>query len=291
MPSLGAAKRRHVLVPFLVLAALLLSACEQYLAPPGDGQVRYRDLLFASTTRTADISYGTAVDQQGATVELRLDVYQPVGDTVTSRPLVVFVHGGSFCCGNKSSPEIVDEATTLAREGFVTASISYRLAPGGCTGSVPIEVCVTAIVHAREDAQAAIRFLRTNAADYGIDPTRVAIAGTSAGAITAVNVAFSSSDDPTAAVRAGISLSGAALTSTPNAGDAPVFLMHGTADGLVPYAWAVNTRDMAIAAGVRVAMTTWEGAGHVPYTQHRTEILEQTRNYLWWHLDLANAAT
>jgi hypothetical protein len=37
-------------------------------------------------------------------------------------------------------------------------------------------------------------------------------------------------------------------------------------------------------------MTTWEGAGHVPYADHRTQILEETRNFLWWHLDIANAA-
>jgi acetyl esterase/lipase len=291
MRSLTVAGHRRLLVPCLLALLLVAAGCEQGLAPPGAGVVRYRDLLFGSAVKTADISYGSAVDQQGVTVDLRLDLYQPAGDTVTSRPLVVFVHGGSFCCGSKTSPEIVDEATTLAREGYVTASIDYRLAPGGCTGSVPLSVCTTAIDHARRDAQAAIRFLRANAATYGIDPTRIAIAGTSAGAITAVNVAFSSTDDPASAVLAGVSLSGASIGPPPNPGDAPVFLMHGTADNLVPYQWAVNTIDNATAAGVRAVITTWDGAGHVPYSQHRTEILEQTRNFLWWHMGLADAAT
>jgi para-nitrobenzyl esterase len=290
-PSPRVAGRRRFLVPCLVAITVLLAGCEQGLAPPGEGLVRYRDLIFGSAVKTANILYGTAVNQQGATVELRLDVYQPAGDTVTSRPLVVFVHGGSFCCGSRTSPEIVDEATTLAREGYVTASISYRLVAGGCTGSVPVTVCVTAINHAREDAQSAIRFLRSNAAAYGIDPTRIAVAGTSAGGITAANVAFSSSDDPAASVRAGVALSGASIGPLPNAGDASLFLMHGTADTIVPYAWAVNTRDAGIAAGVRTVLTTWEGAGHVPYSQFRTQILEETRNFLWWHMDLAHAAT
>jgi pimeloyl-ACP methyl ester carboxylesterase len=91
-------------------------------------------------------------------------------------------------------------------------------------------------------------------------------------------------------VRAAVSLSGAALGPTAGPGDAPLFLMHGTADPLVPYQWALNTLNAANSNGVRAVMTTWEGAGHVPYVEHRTEILEQTRNFLWWHLDAANAA-
>ena len=37
-------------------------------------------------------------------------------------------------------------------------------------------------------------------------------------------------------------------------------------------------------------MRAWEGGGHVPYTQHRTQILEETRNFFYWRLDLADAA-
>ncbi|HET6664875.1 MAG TPA: prolyl oligopeptidase family serine peptidase, partial [Acidimicrobiales bacterium] len=174
--------------------------------------------------------------------------------------------------------------------GYVTASISYRLVAGGCTGSNPVTVCLTAINHAMQDAQSALAFLRANAATYGIDLTRIAIAGTSAGAITAANVAFTSAGNPQGGVRAAVSLSGAALGPAPGPGDAPLLLLHGTADPLVPYEWAVNTFNAANSNGARAVMTTWEGAGHVPYLDHRTEILEQTRNFFWWHLDLANAA-
>jgi acetyl esterase/lipase len=284
-------RRRRALVPIIALLALVTAGCEQFVAPPGDGLVRYRDLVFAGTTTTPNVLYGTAVNQSGVTVELRLDVYRPNGDTVTERPLIVFVHGGSFRAGTRTSAEIVDEATTFARMGYVTASISYRLSQNGCTAAVPTSECVLAIIHARDDAQDAVSFLRANAATYGIDADRIAIAGTSAGAITALNVAFSNDVDPSSVVRAGVSLSGAALLTQPNAGDAPVFLMHGTADFVVPYQWAVNTQTAATQAGVRAVMTTWEGAGHVPYLAHRQEILDQTRNFLFWHLDLANAAT
>ena len=213
-----------------------------------------------------------------------------MGDAVTQRPLVVFVHGGGFSGGSRTSQEIVDEATTLARQGFVTASISYRLTPGGCSASGPTAECVTAIIQAKEDAQAAVAFLRSEATTYGIDPGRIAIGGSSAGAITAANVAFSSTDSPTTAVQAAVSLSGAHLLTVPNAGDAPLLLLHGTADSVVPYAWAQATVTAATDAGVRAVLTSWQGGGHVPYAQHRTEILEQTRNFLYLHMDLAHAA-
>ena len=134
------------------------------------------------------------MNQQGQTVTLLADVYRPAGDTATGRPLIIWVHGGSFCCGNKTSPEIVDQATQFAHKGYVTASISYRLNPGGC--SVPNEACVHAIFDARADAQSAVRFFRTNAATYGIDPDRIAIGGTSAGAITALGVAYDRTRPP-----------------------------------------------------------------------------------------------
>ena len=278
---------RCPLVVGLVLA-LFLTSCEQLIAPPGAGTVRYRDDIFTVVSVTSNVVYGSAVTQQGDTVDLLVDVYEPVGDTVSARPLIVFMHGGGFSGGSKTSGEIVDQAGVFAKKGFVTASISYRLSPGGCNAGGPTLECLVAIGHARDDAQAAVAFLRANAATYGIDTTRIAIAGTSAGAITAVNVAFSN-DDPASEVHAAVSLSGAAVLANPTAGDAPVLLFHGTADGVVPFAWAESTVANATAAGIRAVMTQWEGEGHVPYTAHRTEIIEQTRNFLWWKLRLAKA--
>jgi acetyl esterase/lipase len=208
------------------------------------------------------------------------------------------VHGGSFCCGDKTSRELVDEANTFARKGFVSVSINYRLVPGGCTAGSDLGACVTAIGQAREDAQTAVRFLRKKAAKYRIDPTRIGIGGSSAGAITALNVAYSPENPGPgdhqgfpSAVRAAQSISGASLASSPiDAGDASALLFHGTADGLVPYSWAQSTVDSAKAAGLVAVLRTWEGEGHVPYAQHRTQILEETRNFFYSQMDLAHAA-
>lgn len=292
----AACRHRTLAAVLLVLLALVASGCEfRLITPQGDAPLRYRDAVFTDVNRTNGITYGSAVTQTGTTQSLALDLYRPAGDTVTQRPAVVWVHGGSFRGGSRTSPEIVDQATVFAKTGYVAASISYRLSNNGCT-SVTQE-CLTAITDAKHDAQAAVRFLRSHAADYGIDPDRIAVAGTSAGAITALNVAYGSDDVGTSGtpgvsskVRAAASLSGANLLTSPSPGDPATVLFHGTADGLVPYQWALNTVDAARAQGLVVELTTWEGAGHVPYSAHRTEIIDQTTNFMWWTMDLSHAA-
>jgi poly(3-hydroxybutyrate) depolymerase len=263
-----------------------------FLTPPGAAPLRYRDLVFSTVSTTSNVTYGSAVNNSGMTVTLQLDIYEPTGDTVTERPAIVWVHGGSFCCGDKTSAELVDEANTFARKGYFNVSINYRLESPGCSAGGVNPACIVAIGEARDDAKTAVRFLRTNAALYGIDVDRIAIGGSSAGAITALNVGFNSSEDPPAAVAGAVSLSGAEILSggTIGAGDAPSLLFHGTADGVVPYQWAVNTWTKANDKGLDSFLTSWTGAGHVPYVAHRTEILDQTTNFLYWEMDLANAA-
>lgn len=278
---------------------LLAGACTPYLVPQGAAPMRYRDAVFTDVTLTSDIPYGSgsAIDQDGQTDVLHLDVYEPTGDSVTSRPAIIWVHGGSFRGGNKTSGEIVDEATVFAKKGFVNFSISYRLTAAGCSASAPGTQCVDAIRDAMHDAQAAVRWVKANAATYGVDPTRIAIGGTSAGAITAIQVALNPDEpqgpsDPgqSNAVRAALSLSGANIIGGPDPGDAPFLNWHGTNDPLVPYAWAVNTVSTARAVGIDAHLKTYTGEGHVPYN-HRTEIHDMTTNFLWWHMDLAHAAT
>ena len=281
--------RRWQRVTAIVAVALATSGCLPLVTPPGEAPLRYRDAVFGTVETVTNVTYGTATNLSGQTVTLRLDRYTPAGDTANARPAIVWVHGGSFCCGDKGSAEIVDEATTFAKKGYVNVSINYRLEPGGCSAASPTATCVHAIREAREDAQTAVRFLRTNAAAYGVDPERIAIAGTSAGAITALHVGYSTAEDPTAGVRAAVSLSGANVLARIGAGDAPALLFHGTEDHVVPYAWAEDTATAAEAADLYVWLTTWQGAGHVPYAANRSQILDQTSNFLYWELDLKHA--
>jgi len=259
------------------------------VAPPGTAPVRYRDPLFTTVTVTKNVTYGSAVNLSGQTITLQLDMYEPAGDTVTNRPAIVWVHGGSFCCGSRTSAEIVDEATTFAKQGYVNVSIDYRLESPGCSGNQ--SNCIGAIQEAAADAQTAVRFLRTNAATYRVDPDRIAIGGSSAGGITALNVGYSSAEDWTARVRAAVSLSGAHLVvGVISAGDAPALDFHCTTDALVPYQWAVNTVTAA-KAYTDAVLESWDATCHVPYSEHRQQILDQSTNFLYWEMGLGDAAS
>jgi acetyl esterase/lipase len=283
----------------LVTLAFVAVGCGFHtITPPGPSPLRYRDEVFSDVAVTNGVSYGAAVDQQGVTQDLKLDVYQPAGDTNAKRPAIVWVHGGGFSGGNRTSGEIVFQANAMAKKGYVNVSITYRLYPQGCSASSGGSQagCIQAITDAQHDAQAAVRFLRKNAATYGIDTNRIAIAGTSAGAITALNVG-ANADDPgtsgnpgfSSAVKGAVSLSGAKLLGPPqSAGDAASLQFHGTVDPLVPYQWAVNTLNEATAAGLVAYLTTYPGEGHVPFN-HYEEIVAQTTNFLYWVLDLKNA--
>jgi len=286
-------RRRAVLVALVGLLALAVGACD-LLPPAGDAPLRYRDEVFTGVTVTNDVTYGSALSQTGVPTTLRFDLYRPTGDTETGRPLIIWIHGGSFCCGNENSPELVDQANVFARKGYVSASISYRLSAQGCTAVTT--TCVESIIDAIEDAQAAVRFFRANASAYGIDPDRIAVAGTSAGAITALNVGYgtpvpgnSGTPGVSSAVGAAVSLSGGVIfTSSIDPSDADALLFHGTADTLTPYSWAQATAKEAGKDGLQAYVITWEGEGHVPYLSHRAEILDLTTNFLYNTLDLGS---
>ncbi len=276
--------------------ALATTGCLHLVAPTGAAPLRYRDAVFSNVTVTKDLVYGSAVDQNGVTQSLKLDMYEPTGDAITQRPAIVWVHGGGFSGGNKSSPELIDEANWFAKEGYVNVSIDYRLAPIGCVGTVTAS-CVIGIHDAQWDAQAAVRWLRANAATYRIDVNRIAMGGSSAGGITAANVAYSTDDvgtsgtpNQSSAISSVLSLSGAHLIGTPDPGEAAILDFHGTADPLVPYSWAVETQQLGQNAGLVSELVTWEGDGHVPYLQHRQEILDDSTNFLYWTMNMGHAA-
>jgi dienelactone hydrolase len=289
--------RRHLLVAFTALAVVVTGCTVP--RPAGDSPLRYRDQVFSNVTVTSNIQYGSAPDAQGNPVALRLDLYRPAGDTQTSRPALVWAHGGGFSGGSKTNVVPVDVANTFARLGYVVVSIDYRLlAPSGCAGNPGQAACVTAALEAQHDAQAAVRWLRANAARYGVDPSRIGIGGESAGGITATLVGLRP-DDPgssgnpgfPSAVGGFVSVSGGLPNGLfASAGDAFGLFFHGTADGVVPSSWSTDTAVAMLRAGVPAWLQLQEGAGHVPWGSFRSLYLEQSTYFLYLALDLANAA-
>jgi len=97
---------------------------------------------------------------------LSLHLARPIG-APTPAPLVVFIHGGGWRMGSKN--DHVREIKLAAEQGFVAASIGYRLAPAH---KWPAQI---------QDCKCAVRWLRANASELGLDPTRVGAVGGSAG--------------------------------------------------------------------------------------------------------------
>jgi para-nitrobenzyl esterase len=289
-------RRKGVAALVALLAAALIGGCT-VPEPPGTAPLRYRDQVFDNVTVNSNLQYGSGPNSQGAPVPLMLDMYRPTGDTQTSRPALVWVHGGSFSGGDKTNVVPVDVANTFAKLGYVVVSINYRLLGSNCVADP--SACSLAAIEAKRDAQAAVRWLRANAATYGIDPTRIAIGGESAGAITATLVGLLSEDVGTSGnpgwpstVRAFVSVSGGVPSgfNLANSGDAPGLFFHGTADTIVPSSWSVDTSKAMVNAGVIAVLELQDGAGHVPWAQYRSLYLQQADWFLYWHLDLAHAA-
>ncbi len=118
--------------------------------------------------------------------DLKFNLYEPMGDTLTKRPLVIFAFGGAFLLGTKLQPQIVTFANDLARKGFVVATIDYRLG----MDVLNEESAVRAVYRGAQDVKAAVRYFRTNAATYRIDPDNIAASGNSAGSISALHAAY-----------------------------------------------------------------------------------------------------
>jgi len=145
------------------------------------------------------LSKGTREAMRTRDLPLLMDVYLPEGDTLKSRPLLVLIHGGGFYVGDKGEPTYIALAHNFVRKGYVVASINYRM--GFRISSKEVE---RAGYRAVQDARAALRFLSSHSDEYGIDPECIYLAGSSAGAITALNVAFMDEDERPEAVSGGI---------------------------------------------------------------------------------------
>lgn len=213
---------------------------------------------------------------------LRLDVFRPES-RAGLRPAVVFVHGGGWLWGDKR--DHWPTAAYLASQGFVTASVEYRLAREH------------AYPAALQDVREAVAWLRSNAARYGIDPDRIGAAGSSAGGhlVAMLGVVPDTARERTPAVRAVAAIAapvdlalqherdrfapalfvGAgnpterperwreASPITHVNGRAAAFLfLHGTADGLVAIGEAREMADRLRAAGVTAEFHAAEGGPH-----------------------------
>jgi acetyl esterase/lipase len=217
---------------------------------------------------------------------LHLDLYRDAGAT-GARPLVVFLHGGGWAQGNPrvgggfaNFPAVLAH---VARRGYVVASISYRL-----SGEAPFPAPV-------EDLQAALRFLRSGSARYGIDPQRVALWGLSSGAQIAALEAvrcqagdcvqalvgwfgpydlasYLTENPPSTSVQGYLrcpatgcareALDAASPSVHVRAGAPPTLLVHGLADANVPPSQSQRFATALLKAGADARVLALPDVGH-----------------------------
>ena len=222
---------------------------------------------------------------------LQLDLYRPVdaddNEVSAPRPLLLQVHGGGWrVSGRHRAPRETRAWETsfferMVNADFVVAANDYRF-----SGEALFPAAV-------EDTADAVRFLRANADEYGVDPTKVVLFGQSAGGYLAAAVGLGTdvaqvqgvvcwypvtdfsafSDDQSAAVFPSQFIGGP-LSALPavveqtrlprlaRADAPPVLLQHGTADTMAPYNQSIRLRDALLAVGASVELETVEGADH-----------------------------
>lgn len=117
---------------------------------------------------------------------LFLNLWTPPPQSPTPRPVMVFIHGGGFGAGSGNDGQY--DGPELARRGAVVINFNYRLGQLGFLGHAALAAEDTAHRSSGNyglmDQQAALRWVRDNAAAFGGDPSNVTIFGESAGGIS-----------------------------------------------------------------------------------------------------------
>ena len=149
---------------------------------------RYQTEIFSSVTKTT-VNYSDVYTN----VQHEMDIYTPDGDTEINRPLILFMHGGSFTGGSKELIDCVDFCESFAKRGYVTASVNYRLASNPINFMLDQELQYRTVFKSIADIKSAIRYFRkdyNNGNTYSIDDNTIFIGGSSAGGVIAVNLAY-----------------------------------------------------------------------------------------------------
>jgi acetyl esterase/lipase len=212
-------RRSPIAALLSILAALPLAAQTPPAATQAPGDV---ELL-------ADLTYGRAGD-----VELKLDLALPREGTGPF-PAVVFIHGGGWHGGSRK--QYTGIIQPLARQGYASATVDYRLAP---KHPFPAQV---------EDVKCAVRWLRANAERHRIDPGRIGAVGDSAGGHLVAMLGTTSKED---------GLEGAGGCADQSSHVQAYVAFYGPFDMTYGYARS-ETQPAAQAAYLRTVLHQWLG--------------------------------
>lgn len=258
----------YLLSKSIMMAVLLSIAAQSAMAQCGQ---RYHDKIFQDSV-VSNIQYGANVKMNNQNQNLLLDIYFPMGDSQTDRPLFIIAHGGNFLGGSKTGPDVINFVKDFSRMGYVASSIEYRVGMTGFPVPGPDSTdAAEAVMRAVHDLRASVRFFKDSYANgnpYGIDTSQIYVCGVSAGGFMALHLAymdlmseFPSYIDTTnqygltgglegnsnnlpysSKVKAIVNICGAiGDTAWIKSGDVPAMLFHGPNDQTVPYGSAEIT--------------------------------------------------
>jgi acetyl esterase/lipase len=226
-----------------------------------------------------DVVYRSTTTSTGAPIDLKLDIYQPSGDTAAKRPAIMWQFPGYWVSGNKSN--MASYATDSAKRGYVGVSIQYRLRTSRSEW-------YPAALDAYDDSVAAIQWLKDHAATYRIDPDAIIVGGYSAGAVNSMNDIFMPPDRGPAVTGAagGVIIAGLTFTG-PRAGRPPVIMFGGSNDTTVPYSTQTGNCDASKQAGNVCEFVTYQGAGHEIGVTQQADIETRAHHFIFDNVLLA----
>ena len=155
---------------------------------------RFIDEVFSEVGVTPNIVYGNAPDLpflflfewNTYDIDLHMDIYEPEGDTMEDRPVIIFAHSGAFFTGSKEAQDMVELCKESARRGYVAISMEYRLGLN-ILSSYSGE---RAVYRGVQDGSAIIRYLREYHTDFNIDPNKIFFWGSSAGSFIGLHLSY-----------------------------------------------------------------------------------------------------
>jgi acetyl esterase/lipase len=247
----------------VVLLASTLTSCEW---PEG---TRYVDQVFTEVEVTRGVTYRSTTTHTGQPVDLKLDIYEPVGDVAAERPVIMWMFGGYWQGGDRN--QLAAYAEDSARRGYVAVTIDYRIR------SQENFDLIAAANDAYEDTVAAIEWLRAQAGVYGLDADAIVPAGYSAGAINALHALHNPVDTPAAGA---VAIAGMNFGPLRDGRGASVSI-SGTGDTLVPHAVSRDQCAQSRSLGNWCRFVPIEGGTHLIGFTHAREIMDVTADFVF----------
>lgn len=265
-------KKNFLSALLIILIAVTFCGCKK-----GD-KVMFLDPVFNKIEIENDIVYATAKNEEGKEEPLKLDIYQPLKDLSSTRPLIVWVHGGGFKEGDKKDKGMVQLCKAFAKRGYIAVSINYRLRK---TPMIDIEDTIADTV---ADTVSALDYLKSNASKYRINISQIIIGGSSAGGITALYAAYKENQFMNK-IFAVINLWGALYdNSNITSRFPPTIIIHGTNDHIVPYQYSIELSDKLKMLGITYELHPIEDEGHAPW-KYTDEIINWVSHFLFNLID------